>query len=110
MADFEKLRDIYSLIMNSSPRRLPPSFFSSSAEAAAQLPKRARRHQHSHHEQANSRVDLVGGRGLRQSSGQVYGHAEFLEEFGTEEDLRGTRTRDGNNVMLGMYKNAKVFF
>ncbi len=96
--------------MQSAPRRLSPSFFSSSAEAAAaQLPKRVRRQQHAQSEQASG-SDLLGGRGFRQPSVQIYGHAEFLEEFGTEEDLQETRTKDGNNVMLGMYKNAKMMF
>lgn len=54
-----------------------------------------------------SRPDLLG---LGRRDVQVYSHADFLTKFGGEEELRGTTTRDGGNVMLGMYRNAKFMF
>lgn len=59
---------------------------------------------------SQSRSDLIGIRGFRQQNVSIYGHAEFLEQFGGEKEIKGTTTKDGGNVMLGMYKNAKFLF
>jgi hypothetical protein len=114
--DFEKLKDIYFLIMNSSSRRLSPSFFShqgtnNNGKATPASTKKAKKIQVQQDAMASqSRSDLIGIRGFRQQNVSIYGHAEFLEQFGGEKEIKGTTTKDGGNVMLGMYKNAKFLF
>lgn len=54
-----------------------------------------------------SRPDLLG---LGRRDVQVYSHADFLTKFGGQDEIRSTTTRDGGNVMLGMYRNAKFMF
>lgn len=94
-ADFELLRDTYSLIMNSpvTPRQaagdslarehspIAPNFFSS-----------------------------TGVKGFRRRQVSIYSHADFLAMHGGQEIVDATKTKDGESVMLGMYKNAKFMF
>ncbi|KAJ9114164.1 hypothetical protein QFC20_001680 [Naganishia adeliensis] len=55
-------------------------------------------------------TDLIGVRGFKHRHVGVYDHAEFLTHFGGDEELAGTTTKDGDNVMLSMYKNVKFMF
>lgn len=88
---------MYSLIMTSPPRKLSSDFFSphrlpESSKASAAPP------------------DLIGVRGFKHRHVGVYDHADFLTRFGSQDELKGTTTKDGDNVMLSMYKNVKFMF
>ncbi|WVO17807.1 hypothetical protein L204_105505 [Cryptococcus depauperatus] len=93
--DFEHFRDVYSVIMN-SPIITPPSI---------SLPPPS---------SSNFERDFfshsVGVKGFRRREVKIYSHADFLKQFGGKEVLERTKVRDGGNVMLGMYKNAKMMF
>ncbi|KAK4688906.1 hypothetical protein P7C73_g1206, partial [Tremellales sp. Uapishka_1] len=103
--DFELLRDVYSLIMNSPPR----------LSLSASTPTPGHNFFSSHPAPASDPLDPpiapgTGVQGFRRRAVGVYKHKEFLETFGGEKEVRQTRTKDGGNVMTGMYGNAKMMF
>lgn len=96
-ADFEMLKEIYSVIMTTpANRRLSPGYFSPHSAATGSS--------------AQSQFDLMGTHGFKHRHVAVYSHAEFLQGFGDEASISGTTTKDKTNVMLSMYKNAKFMF
>ncbi|KAJ9117586.1 hypothetical protein QFC22_004436 [Naganishia vaughanmartiniae] len=95
---FGMLKEMYSLIMTSPPRKLSSDFFSPHRLPESSKPL------------AGTPPDLIGVRGFKHRHVGVYDHAEFLTRFGSQDELKGTTTRDGDNVMLSMYKNVKFMF
>lgn len=100
--DFEKLRDMYRLVMSSptsrdvelrssplgttaSSLRLGPSFFSSSSSSHSNSP----------------RMDGEKGRV------KVFTHKEFMQTYA---DLEATTVRNGENPMLEYYQNVRFLF
>lgn len=129
--DFEVLKEMYTFIMTSKTRTssngkgesgsssdddvvdvdvecpaggLSKEFFDSA------VPAQLQRRKDGAVGNAGAPPDLVGVRGFKQKGIEVYTHADFLTKFGGEEELAGTTTKDGGNVMLNMYKNAKFMF
>ncbi|KAJ9110240.1 hypothetical protein QFC19_001643 [Naganishia cerealis] len=117
VSDFDSLPDAVegrngpvvqtSLIMTSPPRKLSSDFFSphrpptttdSTSRAASRNHRRS------------PPPDLIGVRGFKHRHVGVYDHADFLTRFGSQDELKGTTTKDGDNVMLSMYKNVKFMF
>ncbi|KAJ9119436.1 hypothetical protein QFC24_005669 [Naganishia onofrii] len=95
--DFGMLKEMYSLIMTSPPRKLSSDFFS-----PHRLPESSKT--------SAAPPDLIGVRGFKHRHVGVYDHADFLTRFGSRDELKGTTTKDGDNVMLSMYKNVKFMF
>ncbi|WWC86121.1 uncharacterized protein L201_000992 [Kwoniella dendrophila CBS 6074] len=92
--DFELLRDIYSIIMNS------PSTTSSASSTPTSviLPS-----------SATSNSSSVKGFKRRQIN--IYKHDEFIDKFGDENEIiKKTNLKDGDNVMKQLYNNAKIMF
>lgn len=103
---------MYSLIMTSPPRKLSADFFS---PHRVPTPRSRKTRPSSRLTDAESAMlspppDLIGVRGFKHRHVGVYDHAEFLTHFGGDEELAGTTTKDGDNVMLSMYKNVKFMF
>lgn len=94
-ADFELLRDTYSLIMNS------PVLQRSMQGGSISTP---------HSPIAPDFFSSTGVKGFRRRQVAIHSHAEFLTMHGGPDIIKATRTRDGENVMLDMYKNAKFMF
>ncbi|KAJ9098272.1 hypothetical protein QFC21_004601 [Naganishia friedmannii] len=94
---FGMLKEMYSLIMTSPPRKLSSNFFS-----PHRLPESSKA--------SVAPPDLIGVRGFKHRHVGVYDHADFLTRFGSQDELKGTTTKDGDNVMLSMYKNVKFVF
>ena len=90
-ADFELLRDTYSLIMNSPSR--------SDALSAG-----------SNSDNPGDDFFTHSVRGFKRRQVGIYPHFDFLRAFGGEAVISGTRTRDGVSVLEGMYGNAKIMF
>ncbi|KAK1927996.1 S-adenosyl-L-methionine-dependent methyltransferase [Papiliotrema laurentii] len=94
--DFELLRDTYSLIMKS-----PPADLSLSPTG----------------ESTNGRSDVLRNdffshsvRGFRRRQVGIYSQDEFVSKFGGEEITDKLKTKDGANIVSGMYGNAKIMF
>ncbi|WRT64028.1 uncharacterized protein IL334_000955 [Kwoniella shivajii] len=112
--DFELLRDIYSVIMNSPsqslsstslPSSTSTSSMPSSTPTSASVPSRSK----------SSPVGLQrdffsGVRGFRRRQVNIYTHSEFTDKFGEKDTISKTNLKNGENVMKVMYGNAKVMF
>lgn len=97
-ADFEMLRDMYEVIMTTpANRRLSSSFFSRQPTPGPST-------------STPDQPDLIGSHGFKHRHVELSSHADFLEKWGNNASLSGTTTKDGTNVMLGMYNNAKFMF
>lgn len=131
--DFELLRDVYGLIMNSPARRVtPPGANGSSGEAeAATVDEEAAAAASSSSSAASdpnptpptsikgARAQKAldddffspsGVRGFRRRHVGVYTQAEFIVKYGGEAMVGPTRMKDGLSPMLTMYDNAKIMF
>lgn len=108
------LKEMYSSIMtNPASKKLSPAYFLSSSTLSNQGSSPSQ--DLSDLDDATtqpyqSRADLTLTHGFRHQHVTLYNHADFLTEFGDENELEGAVTKDGTNVMLTMYRNVKFMF
>lgn len=108
-ADFDLLKDMYSLIMNSPT----PS------SSASTRPPTSSNNQQPLSSTISPRDGLgsfftpshsTGVKGFRRRKVSIFDHAEFLEKFGGKELVGPTQVQDGSSPMMGMYKNGRMMF
>jgi len=108
IVDFDLLKDMYSLIMNS------PSPSSSSTRTSttsnSQQPLSSTLSPRDGLGSFFTPSHSTGVKGFRRRKVSIYDHAEFLEKFGGKELVGPTRVKDGSSPMLGMYKNGRMMF
>jgi hypothetical protein len=68
-------------------------------------------------ESTNGRSDVLRNdffshsvRGFRRRQVGIYSQDEFVSKFGGEEITDKLKTKDGANIVSGMYGNAKIMF
>ncbi|OCF55583.1 hypothetical protein L486_07067 [Kwoniella mangroviensis CBS 10435] len=105
--DFELLRDIYSVIMNSpspsstttSPSTSPSSAIPPTFNNSSKQPKPL------------SKDFFSGVQGFRRRQVNIYKHDEFINKYGDQQQIiEKTNLKNGENVMKQLYDNAKVMF
>ena len=117
LPDFELLRDIYSVIMNSPPFPLtassshshhPPTYppfpssptsLTSQVSSTITTPTALRTDFFSH-----------SVKGFRRRSVGIYPQSEFIKRYGGEEIVKRLTMKDGTSLVESMYGNAKVMF
>jgi len=108
MLDFDLLKDMYSLIMNS-----PSSSFSRETTSTASTSQQPLSSTMSPRDGLGSFFTpshSTGVKGFRRRKVSIYDHAEFLARFGGKDLVGPTRVQDGSSPMMGMYKNGRMMF
>ncbi|WVW82166.1 hypothetical protein I302_104172 [Kwoniella bestiolae CBS 10118] len=110
--DFELLRDIYSVIMNSpsqSSTHTVPSLTSPSPSVSK--PSIKENMKTKTQRQPLSSDFFSGVQGFRRRQVNIYKHDEFINKYGDQQEIiEQTNLKNGENVMKQLYDNAKVMF